>query len=123
MRAAGGRANVVGVNSSRRRKAANEAAFREVNEQMVGLQEQFSLETSEPLSLVCECDRLGCAQLLRVSLEAYEAIRADGASFLVVPGHEDLAVEEVVASGDGFVVVRKRAGEPRDVALDNDPRG
>jgi hypothetical protein len=122
LRAARGGATVVRVESPQERKAANEAVFREVNEQVVELQERFSVENGEPLSLVCECDRLGCAELLRVSLATYEAIRADGACFLVVPGHEDLSVEEVVDAFDGCTIVRKRAGEPREVALETDPR-
>jgi hypothetical protein len=110
------------MDSPQERKAANEAAFREVNEQMVGLQERFAADNGEPLSLVCECDRLGCAELVQVSLEAYEAIRADGACFFVVDGHEDSTVEDVVDQGTGYLVVRKRAGEAQRVALETDPR-
>ena len=89
---------------------------------MVALQDQFTRDNDERLSLICECDRLECAEALRVTPAAYEAIRDDGASFLVLPGHEDLAVEEVIERQDDYLIVRKRPGEPRAVALETDPR-
>jgi hypothetical protein len=110
------------VDSAQERKAANEAIFREVNEQVVDLQTVFAADHHAPLTLVCECHRLGCAELVQVEVETYELVREDGAAFIVVSGHEDPAVEEVVESGDGFVVVRKRAGEPREIALETNPR-
>jgi hypothetical protein len=94
-----------------------------MNESMVAIQEKFTRDNGERLSLVCECDRISCAALIQVWPEAYEQIREDGASFLVLPGHEDLAVEEVVERDDRYLVVRKRPGEPRAVALETDPRG
>jgi hypothetical protein len=106
-----------------RRKAANEAVFREVNEHIEDLQRQFALTEREPLQLVCECDRLGCLEKLSVTLVEYERVRADPASFLVVPGHEDPAVEDVVDTGGGYVIVRKHNGEPRAIAESSDPRG
>lgn len=105
-----------------RRKAANEAVFREVNERIEALQRGFALSEREPLHIVCECDRLGCVEHLSMPLAAYERLRSDGACFAVVPGHEDSSIEEVVDTGDGYLVVRKRDGDPREVAEDTDPR-
>ena len=106
-----------------RRKAANEAVFREVNEHIEGLQRQFALTEHEPLQLVCECDRLGCLEKLSVTLAEYERVRADPACFLVVPGHDDPTVEDVVDTDGGYVIVRKHSGEPRAIAESSDPRG
>jgi len=89
---------------------------------MVAIQEDFTRDNDERLSLVCECDRLSCAELIQVWPDTYERIRDDGASFLVLPGHEDLAVEEVIERDDRYLVVRKRPGEARAVALETDPR-
>jgi hypothetical protein len=110
------------MESARERKAANEAIFREVNEQVLGLQEKFALDHNQPLTLVCECDRMACAETVRTTVETYETIRQDGACFLVLAGHEDPTVEDVVHRTDGYVVVRKHPGEPRAVALETDPR-
>jgi hypothetical protein len=105
-----------------RRKAANEAVFREVNERIEDLQREFALAEHEPLHLVCECDRLDCVERLSVTLEAYEQVRGDSARFVMVSGHQDPDVEEVLETTAGYVVVRKHAGAARDVATDTDPR-
>ena len=110
------------MDPGQRRKAENEAVFREVNERIEGLQRTFALSADEPLQIVCECDRIRCAETLHVTVEVYERVRVDSASFLVKPGHEDESVEEVVASGSDYVIVRKRPGEPRRVAAETDPR-
>jgi hypothetical protein len=105
-----------------RRKAANEVVFREVNERIEGLQRQFALAEQEPLQIVCECDRLDCLERVSVPLASYERLRAEAACFVVVPGHEDHSVEDVVDSSDGYFVVRKHKGEPREIAEGHDPR-
>jgi hypothetical protein len=110
------------MGASRERKAANEAVFREVNERIEEMQHEFVRATDEPLHLVCECDRLSCTEDIEMSLDAYERLRSDPACFVVVPTHEDTTVEEVVVSGAGYVVVRKRSGIPRDLAEATDPR-
>jgi hypothetical protein len=110
------------MDDSQRRKAANEAVFRQVNEQIEHLQMRYALSEQEPLSLVCECDRLYCAQPLSVDVETYERTREHADRFLVAPGHEDPAVEDILDTGSGFLIVRKHAGEPRDIAAQTDPR-
>jgi len=110
------------MGASRERKAANEAAFREVNERIEEIQRSFSLVTDEPLQLICECDRLSCTERVQLTVEAYERLRSDAACFVVVPGHEDRDVEQVVDTGAGYLVVRKRPGVARDLAESTDPR-
>jgi hypothetical protein len=110
------------MDRAQRRKAENEAVFREVNERIEGLQRTFALSADEPLQIVCECDRIDCATPLHVEVDVYEHVRRDAASFLVAAGHEDASVEEVVDSGGDYLVVRKRPGEPQRVAAETDPR-
>jgi hypothetical protein len=105
-----------------RRKAQNEAVFREVNERIEVLHKQFAMEDDEPLHIVCECDRVDCTERLEVTIERYERVRADATTFLVATGHEDDAVEDVVDTGGGYLVVRKHPGEPAQVAEATDPR-
>jgi len=49
-------------------------------------------------------------------------IRSDATQFVVLPGHLQLEVEEVVRRAPGFLVVRK-IGEAAGVAVEQDPRG
>lgn len=110
------------MDSTQRRKAANEAVFREVNERIEELQRRFSVAGDDLLQVVCECDRLDCMNHLTVTVETYERVRSDPATFVVAPGHEDQGVEAVVETGDDYLVVRKRAGEARRAAEETDPR-
>ena len=105
-----------------RRKAANEAVFRNVNERIQQLQHSFAVAEHEPLQMICECDRLDCMERVALSVDAYELIRSRPDQFIVSSGHEDTAVEEVVSVTSEFTVVRKKQGDPREVAVKTDPR-
>ncbi len=102
-----------------RRLASNEAVFREVNE---GIQRgQWPGEDDTPVGFRCECARLGCNQLLRLTRAEYEHVRANSRWFLAVPGHELPELETVVEVKPGYVVVEKldEAGRQAD---GEDPR-
>ena len=105
-----------------RRKAANEAVFRKVNERIQRLQHSFAVAEREPLQVVCECDRLDCMARITVGVDVYEHVRSHPDQFLVIAGHEDETVDEVVSVTAGYTIVRKKAGDPREVAVETDPR-
>jgi hypothetical protein len=78
-------------------------------------------QTREGLvGFVCECGRLGCNEIIELTLSEYEAVRADARRFAVRHRHE-LEVEEVIETHERFVVVAKRGGAG-DVAAFGDPR-
>jgi hypothetical protein len=110
------------MEDAKRRKAANEAVFRDLNESMESLQRTFAVTEHQPLHMVCECDQIDCSERLTVDLETYEKIRSDSTLFMVRPGHEDDSVEDVIDTGGDYMVVRKRPGEPREIAEQTDPR-
>jgi hypothetical protein len=114
--------SVVEMSENQRRKAANEAVFRDVNERIESLQRGFAAVERLPLQIVCECDRLDCADQLSVDLDVYERTRSDSSLFLVRRGHEDGSVEDVVDTGSDYIVVRKRPGDPEQIAELTDPR-
>jgi len=102
------------------RLARNEVLFRSVNEAI----EQQALEFGglDNYEFICECSRSGCFERVALTLKQYEHVRAEGTRFFVVPGHQDVAVELVVETGSGFMIVEKdgHAGVVADLA---DPRG
>jgi hypothetical protein len=110
------------MDETQRRKAANESLFREINERVEQLHRTFALTQQDDLHIVCECDRLDCSEGLDVPVPIYEATRQNPHLFFVSPGHEDDAVEDVVDTGSGYVIVRKRPGEPQAIAEQTDPR-
>ena len=99
----------------------NEAVFREVNERISGLADQFGLE-EEPLDLVCECGDPGCVERISISRKEYEQLRANPTHFAVFPGHELLDFEDVVERNRTYDVVRKHEGGPAEIARGTDPR-
>jgi hypothetical protein len=106
-------------NDVQERLSANESVFREINE---GIERgQWPGEEDSPISFRCECARLGCNELLELSVREYEHVRSNPRRFILLPGHERLDVEIVVERHHGYLVVEKldRAG---DQAADSDPR-
>ncbi len=102
------------------RKAANEDAFRGVNERL----EVRALESEarrERFEIVCECDREECTARIGVDFADYEAVRTSPRAFIVLPGHSDVSCERVVASAEGYEVVEK-VGEAGIVAELSDAR-
>lgn len=93
----------------------NEAIFRAVNEQIESLNEVFAPLTQDVV-VVCECGESSCIEQFRLTLDEYAAVRADPTLFAVVPGHETADVETVVLENERYAVVKKRPGEPADVA-------
>jgi hypothetical protein len=93
--------------------------FRDVNERIEENARRFSVGVRE---YVCECSRLGCAEMVTLASEEYEGVRAHPTSFLVAPGHVDERVEQVVGGADGRYEVVEKRGEAGRVAADLDER-
>lgn len=104
-----------------RRIGQNEALFREVNERLEAVNEAFG-QVSDRVEIVCECGDSSCVQRLSLSLADYETVRSNPDAFVVANGHDLPSVEEVVASGSGWQVIRKHPGDPALVAEHTDPR-
>jgi hypothetical protein len=99
---------------------ANEAVFREINE---GIERgQWPGEEESPVSFRCECARLGCSELIELSVHEYERVRSNPRWFMVVPGHQHPELEVVIETQPGYLVVEKvdQAGAKAEEA---DPRG
>jgi hypothetical protein len=109
------------VDERERRVGRNEALFREVNERIERVTEAMQV-TTERLAILCECADQSCTATLEVSLPEYERVRGDSMLFFVRPGHELAAVEDVIERQDEYDVVRKKTGEPADIARELDPR-
>ena len=59
-----------------RRAARNQSIFREVNEKLEGLAENFQA-VSETAPFTCECADLGCIEMIDMTLSEYETIRKE----------------------------------------------
>ena len=104
-----------------RRVGLNEAIFRQVNEQIRSLNQDFGTQDST-MTVICECGIGDCAERLELGVSAYERIRGNSRLYVIVKGHEIPDVEQVVEQAEGYDVVQKREGEPSDIARELDPR-
>jgi hypothetical protein len=105
------------MDDAQKRKALNEDLFRKVNEQIEGLNEAYHHLSGGDFEIVCECDRLDCQERLPISPDEYKSLRADSRMFAVAPGHDDKSVEDILEQTSAYWVVRKRAGEPAEIAI------
>jgi hypothetical protein len=93
--------------------------FRRINE---GIERgQWPGEEDAPVGFRCECARLGCNQLLELSVNEYEAVRANPLWFLVLPGHEQPEFEIVIEARPAYLVVQK-LDQAATTAEETDPR-
>jgi hypothetical protein len=109
------------VDERAKRVGKNEVLFREVNERLRELGESFTMVTPDS-EFVCECGNGSCTEQVRISLEAYEEIRADPKRFILVKSHEDLEFERVLWETEKYLVVEKLPGGPAGIAIRDDPR-
>ena len=105
------------------RIARNNATFRDANEHIGAAAGAYGIDS--PVPFICECEDARCSEIVRLTLEQYEEVRADSRHFLNVPGHQDGAegVAEIVAERDGYVIVEKlgRAGDIVDALDERSP--
>jgi hypothetical protein len=96
-----------------------QSLFREVNERIDELAEEFALRDEFPI--LCECGTTDCNERIVFTQTEYDNLRLIPTHFAVLPGHEIPAVERVVERNERFVVVEK-FGESAKAAIRLDPR-
>jgi hypothetical protein len=93
------------------RQARNEALFREVNQRIVELSENWA---GGEFHIICECAAIGCQAMLPMRIEDYQRVRAYPRRFFIFPGHDFPEIEDIVEQHDTYQVVEKHA----DVQVD-----
>lgn len=91
------------------RIAENQSVFREANERIEVGAEGAAIFGAVPF--ICECPRRACTEIVRLTLDQYEDVRAVSVRFFTIRGHQDIATEagaaRVVEEREGYVVVDK----------------
>ena len=101
------------------KRARTEALFRDVNERIAESAQRFDASSTQ---FVCECADPNCTHRLEATLVEYEEVRADGATFMLAPGHDHADIERVVARHGGFHVVEKMQRTVRETVHRLNPR-
>jgi hypothetical protein len=91
----------------KRRLAENQALFRDLNERIEASAETQGAD-SYSYEFVCECSSLECFERFELTLDEYGRVRERPHRFIVLGGHEDAEVEDVVERRGAVVVVEKR---------------
>lgn len=104
----------------RDKEARNQALFREVNERIEELADDFGAGGHN--QLVCECGNAECTQQIEVTAGEYERVREHASRFLVALNHENPETESVVEENERFVIVETYAGSASQIARETDPR-
>ncbi len=89
------------------RAEANEQAFKAHNERRAAFEDAGGAPEDEPVPFVCECDDPACVRAVELPLAEYEQAVDRVDKFIVIPGHEDPAVEVVVEEHESYLVVSK----------------
>jgi hypothetical protein len=109
------------------RNAETQNLYREVNERVAEVYSQFGSgvpdhRVSELIELFCECGQQApCEERVNVTEATYERVRSDPTTFILLPGHGIATVEDVIESGDGFLIARN-IGRAAEIARAADPR-
>jgi hypothetical protein len=106
--------------SREKRLAQNEDFFRSVNERIRDLADGHGAD-QHAYEFLCECGDTACVERVTLTLDEYEAVRADPTRFVLAEGHDDATIENVVEATPDHVVVEK-IGEAGEIAEALDPR-
>ena len=96
-----------------------QAFYRDVNERIASISREIG---SGPLEILCECGAAACTERVLIASKEYERVRGEATHFALLAGHEDRTVEDIVWTGDGFLVVANY-GVAATIARRTDPRG
>jgi hypothetical protein len=101
------------------KRARTEALFRDVNERIAESAQRFEADATQ---FVCECADPNCTHRLEATLDEYEEVRSDGATFMLAAGHEHIDIERVVDTRRHFNIVEKVQSTVRETVRRLNPR-
>jgi hypothetical protein len=102
------------LSESQRRRAQNEAVFRQRNEVIKSAAKQVLPKEAHDefeLRFICECANENCHETIELTAAEYEATRRGNRYFIVLPGHDQGDIEGV-ASEHHYLVVKKFEDPP-----------
>lgn len=107
------------ISNGERRQIENEMIFRRANESVAqGIDDlnvmyiedgnaELVADKHITLQFLCECSDENCDTRIPILLNSYQNLHADRSAFIIAPGHQVEAVEEVIGESRLFSVVKK----------------
>ena len=101
-----------------REAALEQSRFRTANERLRRIVATYRFEAGDRAPFICECADRGCFEVVMLSLEEYDRVRAGPSRFVLVAGHEgDEATQERVLEAErGYLIVEKIGVAAEEVA-------
>lgn len=96
---------------SERRLVENEQIMESLNERLdervQEIRDEVGADPDAPIRFFCECSDMDCRGRIALAPARFEQIHRDPALFIILPGHENAAIETVVDTWGDHVIVRK----------------
>ncbi len=84
-----------------------EALNRRIDERVGEARSEAGDPPDAPVAFFCECSDLACRGRIALTPSRFAEIHRDPALFVILPGHENSAIETVVDTWGDHVIVRK----------------
>jgi len=110
------------MDARQERIGKNEVLFRQVNERLREVAENFSL-VAERAEFICECGKSDCMEPVELTLGDYERVRSNPRWFVIRPGHQTIDVERVIEEHEQWHLVEKHPGKPTALVTGKEPPG
>lgn len=116
------------TSATEQRQIENEMIFRRANEKITANLQTLEAMNKEDgnrkpilddgllLRFKCECSDENCAERIAIKLGEYQHIHADRSCFIIKPGHQVTAIEEVIRKEKDYSVVAKYETLPESAA-------
>lgn len=98
---------------SARRAGRREANLRLVNERIAESYERLANKPDDVVTILCECSKNDCESTIGIRFGDYEEIRDSAKQFVVLGGHADDDIEDIVRQNAGWDIVEKRGEAAR----------
>jgi len=111
--------------ANERRQAENEVIFRQANEKVSRMldeikeaaqsegEDKLAPEKDIALHFLCECADENCMERIIIKQSTYKNLHRNSSQFIVLPGHVQPSIEQIVRSSKNYVVVEKYMTPPK----------
>jgi hypothetical protein len=94
------------------KREKNERLFKVLNADLVStvslaLEKTGKQSADEPMNFICECGDRSCANMFKIKIADYRQLSRNNEIFMVIPGHEDATMENIVSKHAHYYVVQK----------------
>jgi hypothetical protein len=103
------------VDDRDKRAAKNETLLRAANREIELASAELGEGADSAMEALCECGDAQCDGVVPLTIAEFQRAHSEADRFIVLPGHEDPAIEHVVERRDVYLVVDK-FGEAEEIA-------